>query len=208
MKSVITIDGPSGVGKTTIGQEIASKLNFHFFSSGKLYRYVSKYSYDEKNKNFDDYQLTIDIKGNCFINNINYTDEELYTKNINKHSSEVARDPLVRKLIKTTLLTFYNKINNDDIYYGLVIEGRDMGSVVFPNAKYKIYLDADKSIRGKRRENQSDSQETMEDVIERDHKDMNREESPLVIPKDAIIIDNTNKTIDETIKKIIENLKL
>ena len=106
------------------------------------------------------------------------------------------------------MLTFYNKINNDDIYYGLVIEGRDMGSVVFPNAKYKIYLDADKSIRGKRRENQSDSQETMEDVIERDHKDMNREESPLVIPKDAIIIDNTNKTIDETIKKIIENLKL
>ncbi len=208
MKSVITIDGPSGVGKTTIGQEIASKLNFHFFSSGKLYRYVSKYSYDEKNKNFDDYQLTIDIKGNCFINNINYTDEELYTKNINKHSSEVARDPLVRKLIKTTLLTFYNKINNDDIYYGLVIEGRDMGSVVFPNAKYKIYLDADKSIRGKRREHQSDSQETMEEVIQRDHKDMNREESPLVIPKDAIIIDNTNKTIDETIKKIIENLKL
>ena len=208
MKSVITIDGPSGVGKTTIGQEIASKLNFHFFSSGKLYRYVSKYSYDEKDKKFDDYKLTIDIKGNCFINNINYTDEELYTKNINKHSSEVARDPLVRKLIKTTLLTFYNKINNDDIYYGLVIEGRDMGSVVFPNAKYKIYLDADKSIRGKRREHQSDSQETMEEVIQRDHKDMNREESPLVIPKDALIIDNTNKTIDETIKKIIESLKL
>ena len=208
MKSVITIDGPSGVGKTTIGQEIASKLNYHFFSSGKLYRYVSKYSYDKKDKNFDEFQLILDIMGNCFINNINYTDEELYTKNINKHSSEVARDPLVRKLIKTTLLTFYNKINNDDIYYGLVIEGRDMGSVVFPNAKYKIYLDADKSIRGKRREHQSDSQETMEEVIQRDHKDMNREESPLVIPKDAIIIDNTNKTIDETIKKIIESLKL
>ena len=208
MKSVITIDGPSGVGKTTIGQELASKLNFHFFSSGKLYRYVSKYFYDKKHKNFDDFKLTIDIKGNCFINNINYTDEELYSKNINKYSSEVAKDPLVRKLVKTTLLTFYNEINNYDIYNGLVIEGRDMGSVVFPNAKYKIYLDADKNIRGKRRERQSRSQETMEEIIQRDQKDMNREESPLVIPEDAVLIDNTNKTIDETIEKIIEKLKL
>ena len=208
MKSVITIDGPSGVGKTTIGQVIATKLNFQFFSSGKLYRYVSKYSYDKKSKNFEDFKLTIDINGNCFINNINYKDEELYTKNINKHSSEVAKDPLVRKLVKTTLLTFYNDINNNDIYYGLVIEGRDMGSVVFPNAKFKIYLDADKSIRGKRREHQSHSQETMEEIIQRDQKDMNREESPLIIPEDAILIDNTNKTIDETIEKIIEKLKL
>ncbi len=208
MKSVITIDGPSGVGKTTIGQELASKLNFHFFSSGKLYRYVSKYFYDKKHKNFDDFKLTIDIKGNCLINNINYTDEELYSKNINKYSSEVAKDPLVRKLVKATLLTFYNEINNYDIYNGLVIEGRDMGSVVFPNAKYKIYLDADKNIRGKRRERQSRSQETMEEIIQRDQKDMNREESPLVIPEDAVLIDNTNKTIDETIEKIIEKLKL
>jgi len=208
MKNVITIDGPSGVGKTTIGQVIATKLNFQFFSSGKLYRYVSKYSYDKKSKNFQDFKLTIDINGNCFINNINYKDEELYTKNINKHSSEVAKDPLVRKLVKTTLLTFYNDINNNDIYYGLVIEGRDMGSVVFPNAKFKIYLDADKSIRGKRREHQSHSQETMEEIIQRDQKDMNREESPLIIPEDAILIDNTNKTIDETIEKIIEKLKL
>ena len=208
MKNVITIDGPSGVGKTTIGQEIASKLNFHFFSSGKLYRYVSKYFYDKKHKNFDDFKLTIDIKGNCFINNINYTDEELYSKNINKYSSEVAKDPLVRKLVKTTLLTFYKEINNNDNYNGLVIEGRDMGSVVFPNAKYKIYLDADKNIRGKRRERQSRSQETMEEIIQRDQKDMNREESPLVIPEDAVLINNTNKTIDETIEKIIEKLKL
>ena len=152
--------------------------------------------------------MTIDIKGNCFINNINYTDEELYTKNINKNSSEDAKNPLVRNLVKKTLLTFYNEINNDDIYYGLVIEGRDMGSVVFPNAKYKIYLDADKSIRGKRREDQSHSQETMEEIIQRDHKDMSREESPLVIPKDSILIDNTNKTIDETIETIIKKLKL
>ena len=208
MKKIITIDGPSGVGKTTIGQEIALNLNYSFFSSGKLYRYVSKYSYDEKTTNYDEFNLSIDISGNCLINNISYSDDELYNKNINKHSSEIAKDPLVRDLVKTTLLRFYKEIVNNDIYCGLVIEGRDMGSVVFPSAKYKIYLDADKNIRGKRREHQSDLQETMEEIIERDHKDMNREASPLVIPEDAILIDNTNKTIDETIEEIIEKLKL
>ena len=208
MKNIITIDGPSGVGKTTIGQEIASKLNFHFFSSGKLYRYISKYFYDEKNGNFKDFILTVDIYGKCLINNINYKDEEIYSKNINKYSSEVAKDPLVREIVKTSLITFYKEINESDIYDGLVIEGRDMGSVVFPNAKYKIYLDADKNIRGKRREHQSDSEETMEEIIHRDHKDMNREESPLVIPENAILIDNTNKTKDETIEEIIKKLKL
>ena len=83
-----------------------------------------------------------------------------------------------------------------------------MGSVVFPNAEYKIYLDADENIRGKRRENQSDSQETIEEIKERDYKDMHREESPLVIPKNALLIDNTNKTKEETIEEIIKNLKL
>ena len=203
MKKVITIDGPSGVGKTTIGQEIALMLNYTFFSSGKLYRYISKYSYDEKNYKYDKFKLSIDISGNCTINNRKYNDDELYNKNINLHSSEIAKNSTVRQLVKTSLLTFYNNIQN-----GLVIEGRDMGSVVFPNAEYKIYLDADENIRGKRREDQSDSEETIEEIKQRDHKDMHRDESPLIIPKNAVIIDNTNKTKEETIEEIIKKLKL
>ena len=85
MKKVITIDGPSGVGKTTIGQEIALNLNYSFFSSGKLYRYISKYSFDVKTTNYDEINLVIDISGNCLINNISYSDDELYNKNINNH---------------------------------------------------------------------------------------------------------------------------
>jgi len=203
MTKVITIDGPSGVGKTTIGQEIALMLNYTFFSSGKLYRYISKYSYDENNNKFDKFKLTIDISGNCKINNRTYNDDELYNKNINIHSSEIAKNSTVRQIVKTSLLTFYKNIQN-----GLVIEGRDMGSVVFPNAEYKIYLDADENIRGERRENQSDSEETIEEIKQRDHKDMHREESPLVIPKNAVVIDNTNKTKEETIEEIIKKLKL
>jgi len=83
-----------------------------------------------------------------------------------------------------------------------------MGSVVFPNADFKLYLDADEETRGKRRENQSGSQETFEEIKQRDHKDMHREESPLVVPKNAIVINNTNKSKEETVVEIIEKLKL
>ena len=203
MKRLITIDGPSGVGKTTIGQEIASRLGFTFFSSGKLYRYVAKYSYEQKTKKYNEFVINIDNSGNCFINNQNYNDDELYNKKINKYSSEIAEDTSVRDLIKNTLLNFYQNITN-----GLVIEGRDMGSVVFPNADFKLYLDADQYTRGKRRENQSGSQETAEEIKERDHKDMHREASPLIIPKNALIFDNTNKTKEETVEEIIKKLKL
>ena len=191
------------MGKTTIGQEIAVKLKYSFFSSGKLYRYVAKYIEDQKNINYQDIEIKIDTSGSCFINKKNYKDSELYNKKINQYSSEIAKDPLVRNLIKFTLLNYYEDIDN-----GLVIEGRDMGSVVFPNADFKLYLDADEETRGKRRENQSRNQETIEEIKQRDHKDMYREESPLIVPKNAIVIDNTNKSKEETVKEIIEKLKL
>ena len=203
MKKIITIDGPSGVGKTTIGQEIAAKLNYSFFSSGKLYRYVAKYLDNQKNTNYKDIEIKIDSSGNCLINKTTFNDNELYNKKINQYSSEIAKDPLIRNLIKFTLLSYY-----EDIDRGLVIEGRDMGSVVFPNADFKLYLDADEETRGKRRENQSGSQETIEEIKQRDHKDMHREESPLVVPKNAIVINNTNKSKEETVEEIIKKLKL
>jgi len=203
MKKIITIDGPSGVGKTTIGQEIAVKLKYSFFSSGKLYRYVAKYLDDQKNTNYKDIEIKIDISGNCFINKKKYKDNQIYNKKINQYSSEIAKDSSVRNLIKFTLLNYYENIDR-----GLVIEGRDMGSVVFPNADFKLYLDADEETRGKRRENQSGSQETIEEIKQRDHKDMHREESPLVVPKNAIVINNTNKSKEETVEEIIKKLKL
>ena len=83
-----------------------------------------------------------------------------------------------------------------------------MGSVVFPDADHKVYLDADLETRGKRREGQSNMEETVSDVRKRDFEDQNRLISPLTIPEGALIVDNSNLTIDETIEVIIESLKL
>ena len=106
-------------------------------------------------------------------------------------------------LVKDCLINYFENLDKP-----LVIEGRDMGSVVFPDAKYKVYLDADLVTRGKRREGQSNMEETVSDVKRRDFEDKNRVFSPLTIPEGALVVDNSNLTIDETIALIIENLKL
>ena len=118
-------------------------------------------------------------------------------------SSKIAKDENIRNYVKESLLRYYQSLEKS-----LVIEGRDMGSVVFQNAKYKIYLDADLIIRGKRRENQSKMTETVSDLEKRDTEDINRLISPLKIPEGALVIDNTNLSLDETMKIIKESLEL
>jgi cytidylate kinase len=118
-------------------------------------------------------------------------------------SSKIAKDENIRNYVKESLLRYYQSLENS-----LVIEGRDMGSVVFQNAKHKIYLDADLIIRGKRRENQSKMTETVSDLEKRDTEDINRSISPLKIPEGALVIDNTNLSLDETMKLIKESLEL
>ena len=96
----------------------------------------------------------------------------------------------------------------DNSNTGLVVEGRDMGSVVFKNANLKIYLDASETTRSERRIAQSGNKESVEDIRARDSRDINRKISPLIIPDDAIVINNENKSIDEVIEIIKESLKL
>ena len=201
-KFILTIDGPSGVGKTSIGKSIADILNSSFFSSGSIYRSVAKYLLENNNIQIIDLKIVI-VSEQCHVNDVIFNEEDLYDNEISIKSSEIAKKEELRLLVKDCLINYYKKINKS-----LVIEGRDMGSVVFPKAEYKVYLDADLQTRGKRREGQSNMEETVSDVKKRDFEDKNRLISPLTIPKDALVIDNSNLTIDETIKLIIENLKL
>ena len=200
---LITIDGPSGVGKTTIGKQLASDLNLDFISSGMLYRAIAAH-FDTKGVNsFNEIQLISKDPITFVIDSETYTEKSLYSSKINEKSSEIAQQIEIRQIISNVLRFLFESSSN-----GLVVEGRDMGSVVFQDADLKIYLDASESIRSKRRLAQSGSKESKEDLRNRDLRDINRKNSPLVVPQDALVIDNENMTIEDVIKKIKENLKL
>jgi len=203
MNLLITIDGPSGVGKTTLGTLLAEELESNFFSSGKLYRIIASYTSDFPSSLIQDYSLVINNDLSINLNNQSYVDSQLYTKEINSKSSEIAKSKKVRKLVSNALTTLSKNLDN-----GLIIEGRDMGSVVFPDADLKIYLDADIEVRAKRRLKQSNESETLQDIKIRDQNDLNREESPLTIPDNALYIDNTSIDMDEVLKIVKENLEL
>jgi cytidylate kinase len=203
MNYLVTIDGPSGVGKTTLGVLLAKELRSNFFSSGKLYRIIAKFLLDNPSSDFNNIFLVIDVDLTVTLNSFSYKDSELYTKNINSKSSEIAKLKEIRKIVSDCLLILAKKSRS-----GLIIEGRDMGTVVFPDADLKIYLDADIEIRSQRRLKQSDNSETKADLLERDNNDKNRRESPLKIPENALYINNSNMQMDEVLNLVRENLEL
>lgn len=202
MDYLVTIDGPSGVGKTTLGSLLAKELNSNFFSSGKLYRNIAKYLNTNPSYDISDISLDINDELEITLNSISYQDIELYEKDVNSKSSEIAKLKEVRKLVSKSLQNLPKKLSS-----GLIVEGRDMGSVVFPNADLKIYLDADIDIRAQRRLKQSNDSETKEDLLQRDENDINRLESPLMIPENALYIDNSNMKMDEVVKLVIRSLE-
>ena len=202
-KLIITIDGPSGSGKTTIGKLLAKDLNLTFFSSGALYRVITKHYLETKTLNFENLDIVSTDPIEFKIDTKHYVEGDLYSPEINKKSSELAQQLEIRTIVENILKFIYNSSKN-----GLVIEGRDMGSVVFPNSRNKIYLDSSKKLRSKRRMSQSNNIETEEDINNRDQRDSNREHSPLVIPDGAIVVENNNITINEVLDKIKESLKL
>jgi cytidylate kinase len=203
MNYLVTIDGPSGVGKTTLGVLLAKELRSNFFSSGKLYRIISKFLLDNPSSDINNISLVIDVDLRVTLNSFSYKDSELYTKNINSKSSEIAKIKEIRKIVSDCLLILAKKSRS-----GLIIEGRDMGTVVFPDADLKIYLDADIEIRSQRRLKQSDNSETKADLLERDNNDKNRRESPLKIPQNALYINNSNMQMEEVLNLVKENLEL
>ena len=201
-KFILTIDGPSGVGKTSIGKHLADILKCNFFSSGNVYRSLAMFINKNIDKDYGKYDIEI-VDGICYVNGETYTSEDLHSNEVTITSSKIAKEEKIRNYVKESLLKYYQSLDKS-----LVIEGRDMGSVVFQNAKYKIYLDADLITRGKRREDQSKMNETVSDLKKRDLEDSNRLISPLKVPDGALVINNTDLTLQETINLIIEKLRL
>ena len=206
---IITIDGPSASGKGSLAKSLARELNFLLLDSGLLYRAYS-YSFIQTGNhsdavNFFSELLIENVLGEMKVfedkNEItSFLRDEKVAKSASKISSE--------KETRDNLITFQRNLINEN---GLVADGRGMGTVVFPDAATKIFLNADVEIRAKRRllELQKSNQDVnMRDLIEdirlRDKADQAREISPLIAAEDSIELDSTNLTPQEVLKKALE----
>ena len=213
---IITIDGPAGSGKSTIADILAEQLNFIHFNSGSLFRGLTAHLL---NNGFNCSTITqtstlpkmkLEVKmindiQHVIVNGNDYT-SMLRDNLVSTTVPLVALNANVRAIVDNCQREFCSKNN-------VVIEGRDIGSHVFPNAEIKFYLDCDAKERAKRRyleEKAKKSSVTLEEIlaqiIERDKLDKEREIAPLVVPKNAIIIDSTGKTIDEVVNCFIKNI--
>lgn len=215
---IITIDGPAGSGKSTIADKLAEKLNFVHFNAGSVFRGITAYLLDT---NFDVDSITtnstlpkievyatmINDEQNVIVNGINYT-PVLRDNLISTNVAKVSKNAFVQAIAQSCLKRFCNENNT-------VIEGRGLGSEVLPHAEYKFYLDCAVAERAKRRflEEQAKNsgvtlEEIEEQIIERDKLDKEREVTPLVIPKGAIVIDTTNVTIEELTDIMLEKINI
>lgn len=209
---VIAIDGPAGSGKSTTAKLLANKLDFIYLDTGAMYRAVTLYflnnNIDLKDLNLINHFLhNMDLKlfynDNRFkviLNNEDIT-HSLRNQDINKNVSQVSKNINVRKKMVDIQRNFSK---NKDI----VVEGRDIGTHVFPNAEYKFFIEADIRVRVKRRYNEMADKsnislsELENQIKNRDLLDSKRAISPLIKSNDAIVIDTTKLTIDEQVKKI------
>ncbi len=220
MIPVLTLDGPSGVGKGTVASIIAQKLDWHLLDSGAIYRAFAIVASNNDIKiddidgllklanNFDiSFKLNSNHEPlNVYLNNVEVS-SELRTEKTAALASQFAKIESLRK----TLLVKQRQFKK---LPGLVADGRDMGTVVFPDAPFKVFLTAEVEERAKRRLKQlqetgitGNISHTLAEVQKRDERDVNRQHSPLRPAKDALVIDTTNLTINEVITKVMALIK-
>ncbi len=212
---VITIDGPAGSGKGTITERIASNLGWEILDSGALYRLVGLAAIREGVDFNDEIRLariaeTLDVS---FVPNGDGVDVFLKGDNVsdlirNEECGSCASKVAAINGVRNALLARQRKFSGPD---GLVADGRDMGTVIFPEAKVKVYLTASAKIRAERRLNQLKNQgvnanlaSLIEDIEERDKRDTTRKVAPLIPAADAIIIDTGKSSIDEVVSQIMK----
>ncbi len=217
-KIIITIDGPAGAGKSEIAKRIARELSYKYIDTGAMYRAIAwKVFKSEINiENDEELQQLIDNTEiswqpeenvfHIFVDGEEITDE-IRTQSITKKSNEISKIKKVREY----LLILQRKAGLEK---GIIMEGRDIGTVVFPQAERKFYLDATLEERAKRRykdlikQDQSVKPEKIKEAIRlRDEKDKNRSLNPLKAASDAILIDTTNLSLEEVVQCILDKLK-
>lgn len=200
-KIVVAIDGPSASGKGTLAQHLAKFYNLEYLNTGTLYRIMA---YNLLNKGFALDEVADKLNEIMpDLNKIDFNDANLYQENIGIAASIIAKNSLLRNAIydyqKNFILEAKKKSN------GCVLDGRDTTTIICPEADFKFFITADIEIRAQRRYVQQ-KQQSYEEILsllkQRDFNDFNRQISPLKIADDAIIIDNSILSIEESFKKI------
>ena len=219
-KIIIAIDGLSGSGKSSTAKLLAKEMNYKYLDSGAMYRAVTLYiienSIDYKNLKtlktiLDKIELEFikdKVSGSyeIHLNNKN-VDKNIRSKKVSELVSEISKISIIRKKLVQMQRTIGDK-------KGIVMEGRDIGTVVFPKAELKIFMQADLNIRAKRRFNEFEKlgkkislEEVKSNLIDRDNKDSNREDSPLKVTSNSLILDTTSITLEEQIEFIKKEAK-
>ncbi|GAB6034597.1 (d)CMP kinase [Galenea microaerophila] len=208
---VITIDGPSGVGKGTLAQKLAELTGFHLLDSGAIYRALA-YGVSKQGLAIDDQQAIIQLAEQLPVKfeqgKVWYEGEDISqairNETIAGIASQVAAIPEVRQALLNRQRAFAQPP-------GLVADGRDMGTVVFPDAPVKLFLTASAEVRAKRRleqlaqqGEQGDFEAIVAEIKVRDERDQNRETAPLKPADDAVVIDTSHLTIEEVVNRAVE----
>lgn len=214
MKNVVAIDGPAGSGKSTVAKIAADKLGFIYLDTGAMYRALTLKAMkananleneSEVEKFVRDAHIEFE-KGKVYLDDNDVT-AEIRSSKVTRHVPTVAAYPAVRSIMLIKQRNLADKSN------GIVMEGRDIGTVVFPDARWKFYIDAKPEVRAKRRHAELTSQgkeksleEVLTEIKERDFEDSTRAVAPLKKADDALLIDTTEMTIEEVTEKIVEEV--
>lgn len=215
MGDVIAIDGPSGAGKSTIAKMLAERLGFVYLDTGALYRAAALFLLSKGIRPEDSDEALSKaleladvrfVSGKVLLNGRDVS-SEIRTPEVGHYSSVFS----ARRVVRDFLLEVQRRASLDN---DLVAEGRDTSTVVFPDARKKFYMDASVEERTKRRYRQLremgldvTAEKAFEDVVRRDERDRNRDVAPLTRAKDAIIIDTTDKGIEQILEGILEIIR-
>lgn len=212
--NVIAIDGPAGAGKSTIAKMLADNIGYTYIDSGAMYRALTLkvLREDIPLQKLDRIiglaeETDIDFRENSIFLDGKAVDKEIREESVNRNVSYIAAIPEVRKL----MVRLQRKISKNK---NVVMDGRDVGTVIFPSADIKFYITASVDERAERRYNElkqkgydAEIKDIRSQIEKRDHIDSTRSESPLSIASDAIMIDTTGKSIDEVLKEVVDHIR-